>query len=73
MGENQGTKVLSYADLFAILETSWEELENMDLPKLPEDDRNKGSYVYSTVNVKGTTIGEILASKGVLSKLDNEE
>ena len=73
MGENQGTKVLSCADLFAILETSWEELENMDLPKLPEDDRNKGSYVYSTVNVKGTTIGEILASKGVLSKLDNEE
>lgn len=73
MGERQEQKVLSYDDLLAILRTSWEELENMGLPELAEEDgqkREKASYTYSTDNSKGTTIGEILAARGILLKPD---
>ena len=73
MGERQEQKVLSYDDLLAILRTSWEELENMGLPELAEEDgqkREKASYTYSTDNSKGTTIGEILATRGILLKTD---
>ena len=76
MGEDHKQIVLSYDDLFAILNISWEELEKMNLPELSQENKrnkNKTSYTYSTGEAKGTTIGEILASQGVLIKLDDEE
>ena len=68
MDENQKQKVISYDDLLGILKTSWKELENMDFPELPKEGREMQEE--SNCSMKGTTIGEILAARGILLKPD---
>lgn len=68
MDENQKQKVISYDDLLGILKTSWKELENMDFPELPKEGREMQEE--SNRSIKGTTIGEILAARGILLKPD---
>lgn len=67
-GENQEQKVLSYDGLLDILKTSWKELENIDLPELPEVGKETQEKSYA--ERKGITIGEILAAQGILLKSD---
>ena len=68
MGENQKEKVISYDDLLGILKTSWKELENMDIPELSKEGREVQEE--SNRGLKGTTIGEILAARGILLEPD---
>lgn len=68
MDENQKQKVISYDDLLGILKTSWKELENMDFSELPKEGREMQEE--SNRSIKGTTIGEILAARGILLKPD---
>lgn len=65
---NQKQKVISYDDLLGILKTSWKELENMDIPELPKEGREMQEE--SNRGLKGTTIGEILAARGILLEPD---
>ena len=44
------------------------ELENMDFPELPKEGREMQEE--SNRSIKGTTIGEILAARGILLKPD---
>lgn len=68
MDENQKEKVISYDDLLGILKTSWKELENMDIPELSKEGREVQEE--SNRGLKGTTIGEILAARGILLEPD---
>ena len=64
--ENKGQKVLSYDDLLAILKISWQELDNMDFPELPKDERAMQEELNH--NIIGATIGDILTARGILLK-----
>ena len=57
MDENQKQKVISYDDLLGILKTSWKK-EGREM----QEESNR--------SIKGTTIGEILAARGILLKPD---
>ena len=66
LDENKGQKVLSYDDLLAILKISWQELDNMDFPELPKDERAMQEELNH--NIIGATIGDILTARGILLK-----
>ena len=58
--------MLSYDDLLAILKISWQELDNMDFPELPKDERAMQEELSH--NIIGATIGDILTARGILLK-----
>ena len=50
----------------AILKISWQELDNMDFPELPKDERAMQEELNH--NIIGATIGDILTARGILLK-----
>lgn len=78
IANGKNINIITFDELLVLLNTTEEELEKMPMPdessflKKKKEKKENLAYVYSTDRTKGTTIGDILATQGIILNSDEE-